>query len=313
MMRINEILLLTLFGMFTQCSDRTTDANTRQHIGENGREMNTDAKLLELGKKYYSDPDNKVHAINYTEALIKNRYYTAALKLLDEISGKFPEDGKVNELFQDAVRGAYNEYNVSDDTLINVFLVISELDRQIQTAQSDAGLYNKRGIFFLQINNLNAAEFDFTRACQIDCTFYNSFYNSIYVRYLMDKNSEALNMINNKEKNIRYRDVSEKQTIFNIRKVLTDLTAIENNLSLDEKNKSLEKAKIYVKLKDFNLAINKLNSAIQDDHNFGNAYALRAMVYYYMNYKSEALKDLEMAEKLTGTYNTPLSKMIRGS
>jgi len=313
MMRINEILLLTLFGMFTQCSDRTTDANTRQRIGENGREMNTDAKLLELGKKYYSDPDNKVHAINYTEALIKNRYYTAALKLLDEISGKFPEDGKVNELFRDAVRGAYNEYNVSDDTLLNVFLAISELDRQIQSAQSDAGLYNKRGILFLKINNLNAAEFDFTRACQIDCTFYNSFYNSIYVRYLMDKNSEALNMINNKEKNIRYRDVSEKQTIFNIRKVLTDLTAIENNLSLDEKNKSLEKAKIYVKLKDYNLALNKLNSAIHDDHNFGNAYALRAMVYYYMNQKSEALKDLEMAEKLTGTYNTPLSKMIRGS
>jgi Flp pilus assembly protein TadD len=299
--------------MFTQCSDRTTDANTGQHIGENGREMNTDAKLLELGKKYYSDPDNKVHAINYTEALIRNRYYTAALKLLDEISGKFPEDGKVNELFQDAVRGAYNEYNVSDDTLLNVFLAISELDRKIQSAQSDAGLYNKRGILFLQINNLNAAEFDFTRACQIDSTFYNSFYNSIYVRYLMDKNSEALNMINNKEKNILYRDVSEKQTIFNIKKVLIDLTAIENNLSLDEKNKSLEKAKIYVKLKDYNLAINKLNSAIHDDHNFGNAYALRAMVFYYMNQKGEALKDLEIAEKLTGTYNTPLSKMIRGS
>jgi Flp pilus assembly protein TadD len=293
-----------LFGIFTQCSDRTTDANTRQNIGENSRDMNTDAKLLELGRKYYSDPDNKVHAINYTEALIRNRYYTAALKLLDEISGKFPGDGKVNELFQDAV---------SDDTLMNVFLAISELDRQIQIAQSDAGLYNKRGVFFLQINNLNAAEFDFTRACQIDCTFYNSFYNSIYVRYLMDKNSEALNMINNKEKNIRYRDVSEKQTIFNIRKVLIDLTVIENNLSLDEKNKSLEKAKIYVKLKDYNLAINKLNSAIHDDHNFGNAYALRAMVYYYMNQKNEALKDLEMAEKLTGTYNTPLSKMIRGS
>ncbi len=329
MKQIHNILLLVLFGIFTRCADRNTDANTRQSASENNRDMNNDTELLELGRKYYSDPDNKVYAINYTEALIRNRYYTSALKLLDKISGQYPEDEKVKELFQDALRGGFifyghaqgtgntvsgnNKNFIFDDTMLIVLSSISELDQQIRNARSDANLYNKRGILFLQINNLDAAEFDFTRASQIDCTFYNSFYNSIYVRYLMDKNSEALNMINNKEKNIRYRDVSEKQTIFNIRKVLIDLTAIENNLSLDEKNKSLEKAKIYVKLKDYNLAINKLNSAIHGDHNFGNAYALRAMVYYYMNYRSEALKDLEMAEKLTGTYNTPLSKMIRGS
>src|SRR4030042_2393601 len=314
MMRIQNILLLTLLGLLSQCSGGTTEEGARKPADENSRDMRTDTELLELGRIYYSDPDNKTYAIEYSEALIKNRYYAAASKLLEEIGRKYPEDVKIQELYHNALRGGYpnHRYSESDDTLPTIFLAISELDRQIQSAQSDAGLYNKRGILFLQINNLNAAEFDFTRACQIDCTFYNSFYNSIYVRYLMDKNYEALNMINNKEKNIRYRDVSEKQTIFNIRKVLTDLTAIENNLSLDEKNKSLEKAKIYVKLKDYNLALNKLNSAIHDDHNFGNAYALRAMVYYYMNQKSEALKDLEIAEKLTGTYNTPLSKMIRG-
>jgi len=315
MMRINEILLLTLLGIFTQCSDRTTDANSRQHIGENIRDVNTDDKLLELGRKYYSDPDNKVHAINYAEALIKNRYYVTALKLLDEISGKFPEDGKVHELYKDALKGGYSYqgYAESDDTMLTMILAISELDRQIQNERSDAGLYNKRGILFLQMNNLNAAEFDFTRACQIDSTFYDSFYNSIYIKYLMGKNSEALQMVSIKEKNILYKNTPEKQTINNLRKVLTDLTEIANNINLDEKNKCLEKAKIYAKLKDYNLALNELNNAILKDHNFGDAYALRAMVFYYMNQKGEALKDLEIAEKLTGTYDTPLSKMIRGN
>jgi tetratricopeptide (TPR) repeat protein len=194
-----------------------------------------------------------------------------------------------------------------------MFSAISDLDYLLKTTGPDAGLYNKRGTFFIQMNNLQAAEFDFTRACQVDCTFFDSFYNTIYVKYLLDKNLEALDWLNTQERNIRYRNDVEKEIILNLRKVLADLIEIENNTTLDEKNKSLEKAKIYVKLKDFSLALNKLNSAIRSDNNFGDAYALRAMVYYYMNYKSEALKDLEMAEKLTGTYNTPLSKMIRGS
>jgi tetratricopeptide (TPR) repeat protein len=312
---IKFISVLIICTFFIQCSDKPADDDKIKYSGESIRQMNTDEELLVLGRKYYSDKDNEAYAINYAEALIKNRYYAAALKLLEEISGKFPEDTKVHELYKDALIGEYRyqEYSESDDTLLTIFSAISELDQQIQTERSDAGLFNKRGILFLQMNNLNAAEFDFKRACQIDCTFYNSFYNSIYIRYLMDKNSEALDLIINKEKNIRYQNISEKQTILNLRKVLIDLNTIENNLSLDEKNKSLEKSKIYVKLKDYNLALNKLNSAISADQNFGNAYALRAMVYYYLNQKGEALKDLEMAEKLTGNYNTLLSKMIRGS
>jgi len=236
------------------------------------------------------------------------------LKLLDEVSRKYPEDVKIQELYQDAIRGGYgyHEYSESGDTLLTKFLAISGLDQQIQKSPSDAGLYNRRGILFLQMNNLNAAEFDFTRACQIDCTFYDSFYNSIYIKYLMGKTSEALQLISIEEENILYKDAPERQTINNLRKVLTDLTEITNNINLDEKNKSLEKVRIYVKLKDFNLALNELNNAILKDHNFGDAYALRAMVFYYMDQKGEALKDLEMAEKLTGKFDTPLSKMIRG-
>ncbi len=196
--------------------------------------------------------------------------------------------------------------------ILTEFLSISELDQQIQKSPSDAGLYNRRGMLFLQMNNLNAAEFDFTRACQIDCTFYDSFYNSIYIKYLMGKNSEAMKLISNKEKNILYMDAPERQTINNLRKVITDLTEITDDINLDEKNKSLEKAKIYAKLKDYNLALNELNNAIHNDHNFGDAYALRAMVFYYLDQKGEALNDLEMAEKLTGKFDTPLSKMIRG-
>jgi tetratricopeptide (TPR) repeat protein len=325
---IKSISVLIICIFFIQCSDKPADENEIRHSGESIRQMNTDEELLILGRKYYSDTENEAQAINYAEALIKNRYYAAALKLLEEISRKFPENGKVHELYKDALGGGFifyghaqgtgntvsgnNKNFISDDTLLIVLSSISELDQQIRIARSDANLYNMRGILFLQMNNLNAAEFDFTRACQIDSAFFDSFYNTIYVKYLLDKNLEALNWINTRERNIRYLNDTDKDIIMNLRKVLADLIGIDNNTFLDEKNKRLEKAKIYVKLKNYNLALNKLNSAILNDQGFGDAYALRAMVNYYLDQKSDALKDLEMAEKLTGKSDTPLSKMIRG-
>jgi tetratricopeptide (TPR) repeat protein len=327
MMRRIYILLLIICGISVQCSDSTKDANNNRQVSENDQNMNTDMRLLKLGQKFYLDPDNKAFAINYIEALITNKYYSSALKLLDEISRKFPEDKKFQELYRNALKGIYMPYDQSGpgintipgstvypepDTLFARYSAISELDHQIKTEGHDAGLYNNRGILFLQMNNLYAAEFDFTRACQIDCSFFDSFYNKIYVKYLLDKNSEALEFLNKNEKYVGYRDDLERETIINLKKVLIDITEIDTNASLDEKTKSLEKSKIYVKLKDYNLALNELNSAIRNDDNFGDAYALRAMVFYYLDQKSAALKDLEKAEKQTGRYETPLSKMIRG-
>lgn len=277
-------------------------------------------ELLNLGFQYYKNPNNKSLAYDYVDALINHGHFSQALYLLEnELSHSFEKDeAYYNRRFK-AARGGkhfskildmeedYLPLSRSKDTIISAMNTILELNKKIQKENSTK-LRAERGEAFYSIQEWKAAEYDFSQVTEKPNMGFKPFYNLVMIKFVNRKYQDAYDMVL-KERSDGFT-VEEQQTIKNIQKVLADLVQIENN-DLPTKEKHLQKAKILLSMKDYDLALKELSLALNEDNLYGDAYAMRAYVYFQVNDMNKALAAIEQAENITGKRNTPLSRMIR--
>ena len=291
-----------------------------------GRHMNIDAGMLEKGRQFRSRSWDKAPAFEYIEGLILEEYYSAALKILNERAVTWHSDEDFQALYTKTIQEggvALDPAAIRPDcmnitgnspalyALLNRIRIIDSLTGRIKGAGAFPETHLLRGLAYLELNKLDAAGFDFNVAFRTDTTLYNPFYYIIYTFYLQGNHRDALQFLNRHISHIDFINEAGRQTAGRLSTVLNDLDKIDKKGNLDQKEKHLKKAELYVKLKDYQLAVRDLDTALTLDNQFGDAYALRALVHHNLKLRDNALEDLEKAEKITGNYNSPLSKIIK--
>ncbi len=315
-----QIMLLTI--CFSACAPSTEKQTNSNMQNENLRVEN---QLITYGVEYHANPEDKQGAYRYIHELIQNDYYTQALYLLEAIGEQFGYDtAYYNNKFR-AASGAkqfavakeippdnITYYTDKDDLsqLVAFYDTIIMLNNKIADSTTNAALYNKRGEALLSIKEWRAAENDFIRAISLDSTLNAAYYNQIYINYLLGANEKALKLME-----LYYNKTTvapnTKAQLHGLHRALKTLAQIDNHAELSDKKKYLAKAKVYMKIQDYELAINVLNYLLRKYPQNGDAYAMRALAHFKLNNLQKALHDIQRAEKITGKTNTPLSKMIK--
>lgn len=293
--------------------------------GADKKELNSHKELLDAGLKYRTDPGNQTSAYRYLHLLVENGYYVTACTILDEQSEKYSRNNEFIELYADIIRKsalylwdstgiiAYTTQEGIDarlDTLLRKIDRIRKIDSLIREKDSDTYLHLERGILFLQLTNYQAAGYDFRKAFLLAPEGYLPYYYIIYLDYLREDYTQALLFLNQHKDSIIYNS-RNRETVDHLENLLKRLTAIEQDKLLDEKVRNLERAKIILGTGDYGQALKLVNKAIDQDDHYGDAFAMRALIYHEMNLHEQALTDLEKAEKISGRLNTPLAKKIR--
>lgn len=314
------ILFLTV--CFSACNS-SSEKQTIENVQKDS--LRVENRLIAHGTDYYAKPDNKQTAYRYIHLLIQNNYFTQALYLLETIGEQFGYDtAYYNNKFK-AASGAkqfaiakeiqpdritYSTDKADLSQLIAYYDTIISINAKIKNNIDSAALYNERGEALLSIKEWRAAENDFVRAISVDSTFTTAYYNQIYINYLLGENTKALQLMDTYYKKT---DISPdtKSQLRGLHQALKALAQIDNHKNLSDKKKYLAKAKVYMKIQDYELAINILNYFLRKYPQNGDAYAMRALAHFKLENVQKALHDIKKAEKITGKTNTPLSKMIR--
>lgn len=314
MKRLKSLFYFFIIYFVLSCSGNQEFANTNDST----------QKILSIGMEFYKDPNNQKIAYNYVDSLIKEKFYVQAYFLLkNEFPKHFKKDNLYYErLFHSAKNGKLYNHALEIDSslvpdfigkieLINLMDSILQWNNLIHRYPNNPKLYNKRGEAFYTIKEWEAADYDFSQAIKANPNSFEFIYNQLTVLFAKRNYKKAFNELENIKTRQGTFSSEELEVFEKMRKVLKDIVGIEDNTSLSEKEKHFEKAKILIAMKDYELAANEITISILKDKNYGDAYALRAFIYYQQAKLEEALADIELAEKITGKKDTPLSKMIR--
>jgi tetratricopeptide (TPR) repeat protein len=312
------IIMVILLNLAAGCSNKSGDTGVA--------ELNSNAEMLATGLEFRSDPNNQSVAYKYLNLLVREKQYVSALTILEEMSGRYSGEEPFRKMYADIIRRAASgsgietfdsayyglrDMNAEMDTLLMRINSIRNISRQITEEGPDIGLYLGRGILLLQLSDFNGAGYDFRQAFQLDSSNYLSFYYNLYLIYQQGKYSEALAFLNQHVNTVDFSAEKDRETINKMEFLLTRLTETDKNSHLDEKSKSLEKAKLLLGVKDYRQAVEQVNMAISLDENYSDAWALRALIHHEMHLHEQALADLGKAEKISGRLNSPLAKKIR--
>jgi tetratricopeptide (TPR) repeat protein len=313
-----ELIIAMLLTLVAGCSNKSA--------GNERTELKSNAEMLAAGLKFRTDPLDQTVACQYINLLVEEKQFVAALTILDELANQYPDDERFSALYSEIIRKAASnsvvkpvnaanfrlqETDAETDTLIMRLNRISSISRRIGEEGPGIDLYLDRGILLLQLSDFEGAGFDFNRAFQMDASHYLSFYYNIYIYYGQGKFTEAMDFLYKHVNTINFSDEKSRETIKRMEQLLKSLRDLDNKNDLDEKTRCLEKAKLLLSVKDYRQAMEQVNKAVHLDEKYGDAYALRALVYREMNLREQALADLEIAEQISGKLNTPLANKIR--
>jgi tetratricopeptide (TPR) repeat protein len=318
---ISVFLLAVFMGGFLGCTD---NAVKPEESGENSEsKLAIDRDLLNLGMNYYNHQDSKYLAYRYISKLIEEGGFTTALFLLEDLSPQTISKYKYDSLYFMAAKGSHRFDKILDfppeefpqyenqKEIIESFRVILAYTDSIQNNSTKARYYNKRGEAYFETGYKSAANFDFQRALELAPVSFSVLYNNLYAKYASGKYSEALDLIKINSQKINEFPVNKQNVINKMQKAFDQLLKIEQNKELSEPQKHFQKAKIFSRAKDFDIAIREINKAINKEKSFADAWAFRAYIYYQKDELQNALRDIKKAEELSGKKNTNLGKMIR--
>ncbi len=314
----NLFLISTFFILLTFACKK----NNTNHPSNNNDSLKTHNQTLQTGLKYFKNPSDTAYAFQFIESLIKDEYYVTALYHLKDMPESFKAHPKYHKFYFIAAENGYLfEELLSVDTakvpnrFYTAFFIhkidsINSISKQISSNTTASELYLKRAQLFMAINYWRAAFLDYKKAFLLDTTSYTAFYKAIYSNYLQQNNTLALDFLQKYNNKLQLSD-KEQKTISSIKKVLQALLEIEQNKQLKPEQKQLQKAKIYARLGDNMMTHRALDKSIEFNDNFADAYAFKAFIFHKNGNKKKAIEYIEKAEKISGNFNSPLSKTIR--
>jgi tetratricopeptide (TPR) repeat protein len=278
--------------------------------------------LAELGQKAIQQTNNTMLRRDYARLLLSAGFASPGLKIYRDEMLKYPEDKELHAKVVNAeiacmmVAGDNGSVTLTagEEDYLRELDTIRFLSERIAASPSDPGLYFKRGNHFLVIDLLNAGMWDLKRSLALDPCFPGALFSVAVMEMRLKKNLESMNTLGQLENCIHEQDMLQKQTWQDFGVFLKALTMTDSMIRQhpDRPDYYIQKASIYMKGKEFELAVSALDEGLKTSPENGEIFAFRAYVQYTAGNQKEALDDLTKAELFTGKTDSELSKKIRG-
>lgn len=279
--------------------------------------------LTELGQKALQHPNNTMLSHDYARLLLAAGFSSSALKIYREELVKYPDD---KELRARIVNVEIASMMLPQDTLAGLLTAdqvmfireldsIRTLDEIIAYHTSEPGLYVRRGNHFLVVDQKSAGTWDIKKSLTLDPCFADALFSLAVLEMREGNNMASLNNLHQLEDCIHRNDLMPKQSWADFSAFLHSIietdSLIRNNP--DQPDGYLNKAIIYARGKEFDLAIATLGDGLMSSPDNPRIYAFRALINHAAGNQEEALFDLEKAELLGGRIDSELSEQIRGN
>ena len=298
-------------ALINQINDSTMSAEQRTML------------LAELGQRALQQPNNSALRRDYARLLLSAGFSSSGLKIYREELVKYPDD---KELRARIVNVEISGMMLPQDTQAGLLtadqvMVIRELD-SIRTLDeiiayrtSEPGLYVRRGNHFLVIDQESAGTWDIKKSLTLDPCFADALFSLAVMEMRKGNNMASLNNMHQLEDCIHQNDLMPKQAWADFSAFLHSIIETDSLIrkNPDRPDDYLNKAIIYARGKEYDLAIAALDDGLMRSPDNAKIYAFRALINHAAGNQEEALFDLEKAELLGGRIDSELSKQIRGN
>jgi tetratricopeptide (TPR) repeat protein len=279
--------------------------------------------LAELGQKALQHPNNTMLRRDYARLLLAAGFSSSGLKIYREELVKYPDD---KELRARIVNVEIASMMLPRDTQAGLLttdqvIFIRELDsirtlnEIIATHTSEPGLYVRRGNHFLVIDQKSAGTWDIKKSLTLDPCFADALFSSAVMEMREGNNMASLNNMHQLKDCIHRNDLMPKQSWADFSAFLHSIIETDSLIrkNPDRPDDYLNKAIIYMRGKEYDLALAALDDGLLKSPDNARIYAFRALINHAAGNQEEALFDLEKAERLGGRIDSELSKQIRGN
>lgn len=279
--------------------------------------------LAELGKRALQQPDNSALQRDYARLLLAAGFASSGLKIYREELAKYPDDKELRaRIVNVEISGMIPPANTQAGLLTaEQVMVIRELDsirtldEIIATHSSEPRLYVRRGNHFLVVDQESAGTWDIKKSLTLDPCFVDALFSLAVMEMRKGNNMASLNNMHQLEDCIVKSDLMPKQTWADFSAFLQSIIETDSLIreNPDRPDQYLNKAMLYARGKEYDLAIAALDDGLMKSPDNARIYAFRALIHHAAGNQEEALLDLEKAERLGGRIDSELSKQIRGS
>ena len=192
---------------------------------------------------------------------------------------------------------------------------IRTLDEIIAYRTSEPGLYVRRGNHFLVVDQESAGTWDIKKSLTLDSCFADALFSLAVMEMRKENNMASLNHMHHLEDCIHHNNLMPKQAWADFSAFLHSIIETDSLIrkNPDRPDDYLNKAIIYARGKEYDLAIAALDDGLMKSPDNARIYAFRALINHAAGNQEEALFDLEKAEMLGGRIDSELSQQIRGN
>jgi tetratricopeptide (TPR) repeat protein len=277
-------------------------------------EDNKNKEALILKAELYALKDDEEQTKNNINLALK--YYPNDAYVLYRCGAIYGQIGDIDEAF-----GLLNkaiEINPNDDFAFSIRgsvfkryekydLALADYCKAIELDPEYADYYNLRASVYRNLNQEEKTLLDYTKAIELDPDNQNIWYGRGYAYYHFNRYTEALDDFQKvlELDSLNGDAINWMGVIYrNLGDLALAIKTYERGIALEEINPQSaafcyrNRAMIYETLKDYDLAIDDLDKAINLDPKNGGRYFLRANIYRDLNKKTKALIDYTEAIKL---------------
>jgi tetratricopeptide (TPR) repeat protein len=277
--------------------------------------------LAEMGSKVLQDTSDTKLLLNYASLLSSAGFTSAGLKIYRDMLRSHPSDMELRTLLRNAELQSFllprdtDAFPLSKDQAdyIKALNTIRLLNEKIGASPADPALYEQRGNHLLVIGQESAGIWDLKKSLALDPCFPDALFSLAVVEMRKEKNRESLHTLVQLENCIQGNDIIPRRSWLDFKVFLQTIIETDSLIRQhpDLPDYYMQKARIYVQGKEYELAIATLCEALKTSPENAEIYAFRAYVNYTAGKQEDALHDLAEAERLTGKSDSELSKMIR--